>query len=233
MVGAAIAIYVLVPPANVVAGHGGYGNPLSPSFGENDDFKATSDPVQPDLGLAGILGWTQPANNAVDPDVTVPNYGPGTASLDRVNFGTPYNVVAGLVGFEGSDDDKATQFEIPLAMASSLMANVSSKCTGLAALDEDTRNLIQNNLAAHFYSQKGHTPGLGQLVKSDQVGDGVGRTWTAPTGVKGHGLQSTTFGQMALMLDVSGCLAAHEASAVKPRRKAQVKWLGKRGRHYR
>ena len=84
MVGAAITLYDLVPAGDVVVGHGGYGDPLSPSFGTNTDFASTADPVQPDLGLAGLIGWTQPANAAVDPAVTVPGYGLGTAQLAAI-----------------------------------------------------------------------------------------------------------------------------------------------------
>lgn len=153
--------------------------------------------------------------------------------LNFIDPNDPSLVVAVMVGFEGTPEEKNAEFSLVLRMANSLFTSVASKCSGLAALDEEAKGLIVNNLAAHFYAQQGRRPGVGQSVKSDQVGDGVGRTWTAPASIKGHGLQSTTFGQIALTLDVSGCLAAHEASAIKPRRKAQVKWLGKRGRHYR
>lgn len=78
MIGAAITLYDLVPTGNVVAGHG-YGDPAALSFGTNPDFAPTTDPARPDLGLAGIIGWTQPAAAAVDPAVVVPGFGVGTA----------------------------------------------------------------------------------------------------------------------------------------------------------
>ena len=78
MIGAAITLYELVPTDNVVVGHG-YGDPASLSFGTATDFASTTDPVRADLGLAGIIGWTQPAAAAVDPTVVVPGYGLGTA----------------------------------------------------------------------------------------------------------------------------------------------------------
>ena len=80
MVGAAITLYDLVLTGNVVVGHG-YGDPASLSVGTNADYTPTTDPVQPDLGLAGVIGWTQPANAAVDPAVDVPGYGAGAAEL--------------------------------------------------------------------------------------------------------------------------------------------------------
>ena len=84
MIAAAITLYDLVSTGNVVDGHGGYGDPVFPSFGTNADFAPTTDPVQPDLGLAGVIGWTQPANAAVDPAVVVPGYGLGTAQLAAI-----------------------------------------------------------------------------------------------------------------------------------------------------
>ena len=80
MIAAAITLYDLVPTGSVVAGHD-YGDPASLSVGTNTDLASTTDPVQPDLGLAGVIGWTQPANAAVDPAVVVPGYGAGTAEL--------------------------------------------------------------------------------------------------------------------------------------------------------
>ena len=80
MVGAAITLYDLVDPVNVVIG-GVYGDPVFPTIGTNERFAPATDPVRPDLGLAGIIGWTQPASAAVDPTVTIPGYGFGAAEL--------------------------------------------------------------------------------------------------------------------------------------------------------
>ena len=100
MVGAAITLYDLVPVGSVVVGHG-YGDPVSLSVGANAGFASTTDPVQPDLGLAGVIGWTQPALAAVDPAVVVPGYGAGTADalpvvVGRGNKPTPQSTCAFL-----------------------------------------------------------------------------------------------------------------------------------------
>lgn len=136
--------------------------------------------------------------------------------------------VEALVNVTGVDAAaRAALLETPMAVAAALLAGVGAKCQALLAQSDDTLELIERYLAAHYYAIGPNGKQQGRLVKSDQVGEGVGRSWVAPTGTKGYGLQSTALGQTALQLDASGCLAAHDAKAVAPRRAGQLVWLGK------
>ena len=164
MIGAAITLYDLVPTGSVVAGHGGYGDPLFPSFGTNVDFAPTTDPVRPDLGLAGIIGWTQPASAAVDPDVVVPGYGAGTAELTddeptgpAIDPLTPDQVAAGVV-FIGANG---------VAMEGTLVADCPSQFS--VCLQDNGGNPIRGALIFASTDQAGAD--IVEVTISDQSGN--------------------------------------------------------------
>ena len=81
-----------VAESNVAQGYGPYGG-LDAQFGTNQNFIATTDPVQSEATHAGIF-FTQPANSAVDPSVAIPGLGTGTAQ-PAIIFVAPSNVAAG------------------------------------------------------------------------------------------------------------------------------------------
>lgn len=116
----------------------------------------------------------------------------------------------------------------PMLMACTLIDCIGAKCPGLLTLDTACLELIERNLAAHFFALGPNGGNQGRVMKSDMVGEGVGRTWVAPSSPKGYGLKSTSFGQAAMLLDTSGCIANHEEdTTAEVRRKAQFVWIGK------
>ena len=72
-----------IDPPNAAAGHE-WGCPNSLLTGTSTAFALPSDPPQLDTGAAGLWNCTQPANAAVDPLVTIPGYGQGTAQLAAI-----------------------------------------------------------------------------------------------------------------------------------------------------
>lgn len=81
-----------VAESDVADGYGPWGG-LDARFGTNTNLVAPTDPVQSEATHAGIFHY-QPANSAVDPLVTIPGYGLGTAQ-PAIVFVDPSNVVAG------------------------------------------------------------------------------------------------------------------------------------------
>ena len=76
----AIPFYVGVPDGDVADGYE-YGNPAAVTTGSNTTLSPSLDPPLLDKGAAGLWGLLQPALSAVDMNVSVPGYGPGTAEL--------------------------------------------------------------------------------------------------------------------------------------------------------
>ncbi len=128
----------------------------------------------------------------------------------------------------GSEAHRDANIQPSIDMASAYLDGVIVKCSALGLLPATTLELIERNLAAHFYSISPAGQTKNRSIKTDSVGEGVSRTWvgpTSPTGV-GYSLQGTPFGQNALLLDTTGCLRDDDAKAAKPSRKSSISWLG-------
>jgi hypothetical protein len=93
------------------------------------------------------------------------------------------------------------------------------------ALGAEVLGLVAAYLAAHHYSL-GDAGAISGRVTMDAVGDGVSRSYAAPRPTLGISLISTPYGQAALGMDTSGCLAAAMAEADKPKQAAHVYHLG-------
>jgi len=129
-------------------------------------------------------------------------------------------LVQEIVEVHGADQAaKDTNITPFITIANAVLTNAAAACTGLGNAGTATLELIERNLAAHYYaaSPQGRTA---RVIKTDAVGDGVSRTWSVPAPVAGHGFVSTTYGQAAMDLDPTGCLAR------MGRRRAVVAWLG-------
>lgn len=81
-------------------------------------------------------------------------------------------------------------------------------------LTSDLLREIETYLAAHFYSHRD------QLYQSK----GTGRANASFQGQTAMKLESTQYGQTAMVLDITGLLAARNAG---PKNRVQVVWLGK------
>lgn len=105
--------------------------------------------------------------------------------------------------------------DVPLAgfitAATALTDYVASKDTA-SLLGTDLLREIETWLAAHFYSHRD------QMYVEKQTGRSRG-VFQGQTGMR---LDSTQYGQTAVMLDVTGMLA----SLCRGRHKASVNWLG-------
>jgi len=135
--------------------------------------------------------------------------------------------VAGIIPIPGDCDAQEATIQPYIAMACAVLDGVGSKCPAILTQSAATLELIERNLAAHYYAAMGGgQPGAGRVVKSDQVGDGVGRSWTAPAALKGYGIASSTFGRAALDIDCSGCLLDYDALRNAGKRKMQLVWIG-------
>lgn len=83
-------------------------------------------------------------------------------------------------------------------------------------LTEDTQELIERWLSAHGYAHGD------QLYQQKQTG----RASSTFQGKTGMYLESTQYGQMAMMLDTTGALAEMNADAKKGKPRAGLLWLG-------
>lgn len=97
----------------------------------------------------------------------------------------------------------------------SLVAYVDSQDTG-DILSEETLELIERWLSAHAYAHGD------QLYAQKHTG----RASSTFQGKTGMYLESTQYGQMAMMLDVTGTLAQLNADAKKGKVRASLIWLG-------
>jgi len=127
---------------------------------------------------------------------------------------TDDNVKAILVGHY--DTDGAPALTAFIATASSLTDYVDT-CDTLDELSTTTLELIERWLAAHFYAH------ADQLAKSKATGDAS----VSFQGMTGKGLDSTQYGQTAMNLDVTGCLAKKNKEMTEGKVKVGITWLGK------
>lgn len=103
-----------------------------------------------------------------------------------------------LGGLEGVDDSVISAFITTATL-------VASGCTKIAEGSAELQKEIIKWLTAHYLS-------LGHLVRSGPIiqrslGD-ASESYSAPSSVGGAGFMATMYGQQAILLDTSGCLAA-------------------------
>lgn len=139
-----------------------------------------------------------------------------------------------LVVVPGTDQaakDEAIQPYIDMAWTY-LDAQIA-KCSALGALDASVLEMLERLLSAHFWAGSPAGASANQILKTDNVGDGVGRTWQTPNLPKGFGLATTGFGMRVLQMDTTGCIRTDENDANNQRRKAQIKHVGEyHGKEY-
>ncbi len=87
-------------------------------------------------------------------------------------------------------------------------------------LDEDALTQIETQLAAHFYSVQRDLPFQSKNTS------GASGSFQGATGLS---LQSTHYGQTALLLDVTSLLAKRNLEAQHGRRVSKTVWLGSPG----
>lgn len=123
---------------------------------------------------------------------------------------TPLKVQSILVGhYDG------TSSLVPFIETASLMVNKIVTCMAgksLTAHDSDTLEMIERYLAAHFYTHSD------KVTQSESKGKASG----SYQGQTGKGLESSDYGQTALILDDSGCLKSIAMGA-----RVGLIWLGK------
>ena len=141
---------------------------------------------------------------------------------------TTPELVLTLVTVAGTASEQETAITPFIEVASAIIDGRIAVCAGLGELDPVVLELIERQLAAHSWVTSPQGANQNRVLKTDNVGDGVGRTWVAamPNKSSGLGLRSTSYGNLALQLDTSGCLAAMEQETQAPLRKAKLHYLG-------
>jgi len=103
-----------------------------------------------------------------------------------------------------------------ITMANNLTDRVDT-CDTDNILSTATLTSIELLLSAHFYSLRD------QQYTSKKTGDASGTF----RGDSGMGLEATTYGQNAIAMDFTGCLAEINEQMKAGKRKIKVEWLGK------
>jgi hypothetical protein len=127
---------------------------------------------------------------------------------------TADNVKAILVNhYDLSNSPDLTAF---IATANVLTDQVDA-CDTNNSLDATELELIERYLAAHFYAHSD------QIAKSRTTGDAS----ISFQGTTGKGLDSTQYGQTAMLLDETGCLTRKNTQMIEGKKRATVTWMGK------
>jgi hypothetical protein len=127
---------------------------------------------------------------------------------------TADNVKAILVNhYDLSNSPDLTAF---IATANVLTDQVDA-CDTNNSLDATELELIERYLAAHFYAHSD------QIAQSKTTGDAS----TSFQGTTGKGLDSTQYGQTAMLLDETGCLTRKNTQMIEGKKRATVTWMGK------
>lgn len=123
---------------------------------------------------------------------------------------TTSELVSGVLG---GNYDGTTSLD-PFIRAAYRLTNQMATCASNrgVSVDSETLEEIETWLAAHFY---GHAD---QFLSEKQTEKSSGKF----QGQTGKGLESTQYGQTAIVLDPSGCLKALSAG-----NRPQMAWLGK------
>lgn len=103
--------------------------------------------------------------------------------------------------------------------ASNLVDFVSTCATSKGtSLTSTTLEIIERWLAGHFYA-------MSDLMYSQKSTGAASATFQGQTGM---GLSSTLYGQQAMIVDTSGCLAERNKEMLDgSKKKVQMVWLGK------
>ena len=80
---------------------------------------------------------------------------------------------------------------------------VADQCPGVASLSEAVQKSIVKYITAHLLSQR---YGGGGSVSQESLGD-ASKSYSVATPVSATGLESSSYGRQALLLDSTGCLA--------------------------
>ena len=120
--------------------------------------------------------------------------------------------VEAILGDHFKSGDDLTAF---IATASALVDWVDD-CDTDGLLDSTTLELIERWLSAHYYLHSN------QILSEEKTGKASGKY----QGQTGFGLKNTIYGQAALSLDVSGCLAKRNEELEKGVKSAGLEWLG-------
>lgn len=120
--------------------------------------------------------------------------------------------VQGILGDQFHTGDDLTAF---IAQGSALTDWLTGKDTD-SELDATMLELIERNLAAHFYHNRNQT------MQSETAGGATGMY----RGQTGMGLDGTLFGLAAQTLDVTGWLIKRKLEVQSGKRKAKITWLG-------
>ena len=110
------------------------------------------------------------------------------------------------------DTDPAIATTIPIRAANTLVDWINDKCDQDNVLTAAQLGEIETWLAAHFYAHR-------DPQYSSKATEKASATFQGATGM---GLESTVWGQTAMTLDPTGCLASRNKGG-----KAGVLWLGK------
>lgn len=114
------------------------------------------------------------------------------------------------------DSDTALDLDLYIEAASGLTDYVES-CDTDNVLSAGLLRSIETYLAAYFYEARDQ--GYTEKETGDAKAVFQGRT--------GMYFEQNKWGQMAITLDISGCLASLQEQAMKGKKQVQMMWLGK------
>lgn len=125
---------------------------------------------------------------------------------------------AGKVG-EVIDVDPDVELRIHIESANSIIEYLYANCAAFRGMTEAAITIVETWLAAHYYAQKD------PAYSSKSTGGASGSF----QGQVAMYFESTWYGQKAMELDHSGCLAARQqVLKTGNRQSASLSWLGKR-----
>jgi hypothetical protein len=117
------------------------------------------------------------------------------------------------------ETDEDIQVEPFIKAANSIVNWLYAHCAEMASLSTDDLELIETWLAAHYYSQK--DPALTQRTTGGASGSFQGQVAMY--------FEGTWYGQKAMELDHSGCLAKRQQELKTGQKtSASIGWAGKR-----
>jgi hypothetical protein len=110
------------------------------------------------------------------------------------------------------DDTSTISTTIPIRTANVMVNWIASTCDAAGVLNADQLTEIETWLAAHYYA-------IADPQYIAKATDGASATFQGQTGMR---LSSTFWGQQAISLDVTGCLASRDKGS-----SVGLAWLGK------
>ena len=133
-------------------------------------------------------------------------------------FGTKASEVRALL----ADQSDSIPVEPFIRSAHSKLMWLYAHCTGMSSMTDDDLTIVEAWLAAHYYAQKDPQ----YLSKSTGGASGSFQ------GQVGKYFESTWYGQRAIELDHSGCLARLQSELISTsqgggKRVASIHWAGK------